>query len=153
MQANILFASSAGQRINSIKIENNKRVETSVIKNYLTFKEKSSYSSDEINNSVKKLYETGLFKEVNVDFNKGILSINVVENPLIVEVLFDGNDKIDDTILASEISLTKRSVYNKNKLNSDVKRILDLYRRGGRFLAKVEPKIIEENNNIIKLVF
>lgn len=139
--------------IKKIEIKNNQRVDTSVVKNYLTMQENSSYSPDEVNNSIKALYSTGLFERVDIDYKNGNLIINVVENPLITEVLFDGNDKISDAILSSEITTSKRSVFNKNKINNDTKRILDLYRRTGRFLATVEPKIIKEDNNRIKIVF
>ena len=150
IQIGVIFAND---NISDIKIINNDRIDSSIIKNYLTLKKASKYSPKEANNSIKNLYSTGLFERVDVDFNNGILTVKVVENPLITEIAFDGNKKIDDTILSSEITTTKRSVFNKNKINSDVKRILDLYRRTGRFLATVEPKIIEEENNRIKIVF
>ena len=138
---------------NEIKITGNERVDSSIIMNYLKFQDGSKYKSSDINNSIKTLYETGLFDKVNIFFKDNILNVDVKENPLITEIDFDGNDKLSDEILSSEITLTKRSVFSKNKLNNDVKRILDLYRRTGRFLATVEPKIIEENNNRIKVVF
>ncbi len=150
IQIGVIFANDS---ISDIKIINNDRIDSSIIKNYLTLKKASKYSPKEANNSIKNLYSTGLFERVDIDFNNGILTVKVVENPLITEIAFDGNKKIDDTILSSEITTTKRSVFNKNKINSDVKRILDLYRRTGRFLATVEPKIIEEENNRIKIVF
>lgn len=150
IQIGVIFAND---NISDIKIINNDRIDSSIIKNYLTLKKTSKYTPKEANNSIKNLYSTGLFERVDVDFNNGILTVKVVENPLITEIAFDGNKKIDDAILSSEITTTKRSVFNKNKINSDVKRILDLYRRTGRFLATVEPKIIEEENNRIKIVF
>ncbi len=141
--------------VNSIEINGNERIDSSIISSYLLLNEGSQYNAENVNESIKTLYETGLFKQVYIDFdeNTGKLIIRVEENPLITEVGFDGNKKIDDSILLSEITSTKRSVFSKNRINSDVKRILDLYRRTGRFLATVEPKIIEEDNNRVKVVF
>jgi len=139
--------------IKVIDINGNERIDDSIIINYLKLQKESKYTRQEANESVKALYETGLFKQVNVEYSNGILSVSVEENPLITEIGFEGNKKIDDDVLLSEITLTKRSVFNKNRLNSDVKRILDIYRRSGRFLATVEPKIVEEDNNRVKLVF
>lgn len=139
--------------IKKIEVVGNERIDESIIVNYLKLQTGSKYSSQEANESVKILYETGLFNQANISFDNGVLKVKVIENPLITEIAFEGNKKIDDNILLSEITTTKRSVFNKNRLNSDVKRILDLYRRTGRFLATVEPKIIEEGNNRIKLVF
>lgn len=143
----------SGEIINIIEVNGNERIDDSIVINYLKLQKGTKYIPQEANESVKALYETGLFKQVYVDYKNGVLSVKVEENPLITEIGFDGNKKIDDNILLSEITLTKRSVFNKNRLNSDVKRILDLYRRSGRFLATVEPKIIEEGNNRVKLVF
>lgn len=139
--------------IKSVEVAGNERIDSSIVKNYLSINEKSVYNQDNVNEYIKTLYETGLFKDVKIDFKNGKLLINVEENPLIVDVYFDGNKKISDDILKSEISLAKRSIFNKNKLNNDVKRILDLYRRTGRFMASVNPKIIKEDKNRIKLVF
>lgn len=143
----------ATDSIKSVEVAGNERIDSSIVKNYLSINEKSVYNQDNINDYIKTLYETGLFKNVKIDFKNGKLLINVEENPLIIDVYFDGNKKISDDILKSEISLAKRSIFNKNKLNNDVKRILDLYRRTGRFMASVNPKIIKEDKNRIKLVF
>ena len=139
--------------IKSVEVAGNERIDSSIVKNYLSINEKSVYNQDNVNDYIKTLYETGLFKKVKIDFKNGKLLINVEENPLIIDVYFDGNKKISDDILKSEISLAKRSIFNKNKLNNDVKRILDLYRRTGRFMAYVNPKIIKEDKHRIKLVF
>ena len=96
IQIGVIFAND---NISDIKIINNDRIDSSIIKNYLTLKKASKYSPKEANNSIKNLYSTGLFERVDIDFNNGILTVKVVENPLITEIAFDGNKKIDDTIL------------------------------------------------------
>ena len=156
-QPQIISASKSNgiKIIETIDIVGNERIDSSIISNYLMLHQGTEYNPQNANESIKTLYETGLFREVYIDFNddSGKLIVKVQENPLITEVGFDGNKKIDDNILLSEITSTKRSVFSKNRVNSDVKRILDVYRRTGRFLATVEPKIIEEDNNRVKLVF
>lgn len=146
-------AFAAASYIKSVEIIGNERIDKAVINNYLKIDESSVYTAHNINNYVKILYETGLFKNVGIEFQDSKLIVKVEENPFITEIEFDGNKKIDDSILLSEISSTRRSIFNKNKLSSDVKRILDLYRRSGRFLATVNPQLIEEDSNRIKLVF
>ena len=44
-------------------------------------------------------------------------------------------------------------VYTRSRVQADVKRILDLYRRHGRFGATVEPKVIQLSENRVDLVF
>jgi len=147
------FGRTSGGTLSRVNIEGNKRIDISIVKNYLKVKEGSTYNSSIINDSVKALYDSGLFETVDVNVKNNILNIKVVENPLIADVIFDGNKKIDDDILLAEISSTKRSIFDKNKVNNDIKRILDLYRRGGRFLATVEPKIVKQDENRVKLIF
>ena len=145
----------ASNNIQTIDISGNERIDSSIISSYLLLQKNTVYTEQNANESIKTLYETGLFKNILINFNEenGKLNIKVQENPLITDVVFEGNKKIDDKILSSEITTTKRSVFSKNKINSDAKRILDIYRRTGRFLATVEPKIIEEEGNRVKLVF
>ena len=82
-----------------------------------------------------------------------MLSINVVENPVINKRVFDGNEKLDDSILESEVQLAPRSIYSRAKVQEDVQRILDVYKRSGRYAAVVEPKVIKRDQNPIELVY
>ena len=77
----------------------------------------------------------------------------VIENPVINQVAFEGNSEVDTATLQSEVQLKPRSVYTRARALGDVQRILDVYRRQGRFAAAVEPKIIELEQNRVNLVF
>ncbi len=79
--------------------------------------------------------------------------MTVVENPIINKLAFEGNDKIDDDALNNEVQLKPRQVYTQTRVQADVKRILDLYRRSGRFAATVDPKVIKLDQNRVNLVF
>ncbi len=81
------------------------------------------------------------------------LIVRVVENPVINRIAFEGNKKLKDETLLSEIQLKPRTVYTRQKVQSDVARLLDLYRRNGRFAATVEPKIVQLPQNRVDLVF
>lgn len=144
-----VFAAS----VRDVVISGNARTDDSIIMNYLDLSIGEKYTSNDINQSVKNLYDTGLFEKADINVKNNIIYVDVVENPIITDILFDGNRKIKDDVLLSEMSLTKRSVFNKNKLANDTKRIVDIYRRTGRFLATVEPKIIEDSGNRIRIVF
>src|SRR5208337_56136 len=81
------------------------------------------------------------------------LVVKVVENPIINRIAFEGNHKLDEKDLNAEIQLRPRVVYTRSRVQNDVKRILDLYRRHGRFGASVEPKVIQLSENRVDLVF
>src|SRR5581483_5869224 len=82
----------------------------------------------------------------------GVL-VTVMENPIINQVAFEGNREADKDTLMAEIQLKPRTVFTRAKAQADVQRILDVYRRQGRYAATVEPKIIEFDNNRVNLVF
>ena len=77
----------------------------------------------------------------------------MVENPIVNRVIFEGNDKLDDDDLYEESSLRPRQVYTRSKIQNDVEKFVELYRRSGRFSAKVEPKVIQLPQNRVDVVF
>lgn len=111
------------------------------------------FSRSEIDDSLKKLYASDLFSEATIIEENGQLIVEIKENPLIFEVKFSGNKKIEDEALQSEISLKKRGIFTKAKLQSDLKRINEIYLKSGRFLTKIDPKIIQKELNRIEIIF
>ena len=81
------------------------------------------------------------------------LVVKVVENPIINRIAFEGNKRLETKVLEAEIQLRPRVVYTRARVQNAVNRILELYRRNGRYAAKVEPKIIELDQNRVDLVF
>lgn len=139
--------------IREIEVEGNNRIETATVNAYLTVAPGDSYDIQKINSSLKALFSTGLFADVSFSFNQGILRVNVVENPIINRIAFEGNQRLDDDTLSAELQLRPRVVYTRTKVQADVQRILELYRRSGRFAATVEPKVIQLDQNRVDLAF
>ena len=140
--------------VKKISVDGLQRVEHETVYSYLNIKQYTKVTQDELDAAFKHLYDTGLFSDINFDTSSGnILTITVKENPIIGKVAFDGNDKIDDKILETELLLSSRSVYDKAKVQQDVQRILDVYRKTGNYSVSVEPKIIEREDNRIDLIY
>lgn len=140
--------------VGKINVEGLQRVEPETVYSYLNIKRNSKVTQDELDASFKHLYDTGLFSDINFDTSSGnILTITVKENPIIGKVAFDGNDKIDDKILETELVLSSRSIFDKAKVQQDVQRILDVYRKTGNYSVSVEPKIIERDDNRVDLIY
>ena len=93
------------------------------------------------------------FLESKIYKSKGKIIIKVEENPVISDIKFEGNKKVDSEILLSEMSLGKRSVYTRSKLASDVNRVNNIYIKSGRFLSRIDPRIVTKENNRIDLIF
>ncbi|HUA56089.1 MAG TPA: outer membrane protein assembly factor BamA [Candidatus Sulfotelmatobacter sp.] len=140
-------------RIQQIRIEGSQRIEPETIRSYLTLKVGDNFDATEIDKSLKTLFATGLFADVTIGRDGGDLVVRVVENPIINRIAFEGNKKLEDKTLLDEVQLRPRVVYTRTKVQTDVKRILDLYRRNGRFAATVDPKVIQLPQNRVDLVF
>jgi len=139
--------------IQQIVVKGTQRIEPGTVKSYLLVREGDTYDAKRMDRSLKSLFATGLFADVNVRRRGPTLIVNVIENPVINRIAFEGNDKLDDERLESEVTLRPRVIYTRTKVQNDVKRILTMYRRNGRFAVTVEPKAIQLEQNRVDLVF
>jgi outer membrane protein insertion porin family len=146
-------AAAQGAIVRQIQVEGNRRVEPETVSSYLRFSVGDAYDLGKVNRSIKSLFATGLFSDVQIDREGGIVIVTVAENPVISQVAFEGNSEIDTATLVGEVQLKPRSVFTRARAQSDVQRILDVYRRQGRYAATVEPKIIELEQDRVNLVF
>ena len=140
-------------QIREIRVAGNRRVEPETVRSYLKFAPGDAYDAGKVDQSIRALFSTGLFSDVRIDRDGAAAVVTVVENPILNQVVFEGNSEIDKATLEAEVQLKSRSVYTRAKVQADVQRILDVYRRQGRFAASVEPKLIDIDNNRVNLVF
>ena len=90
---------------------------------------------------------------MRIDRSGADVIVTVVENPVINQIAFEGNSEIDTETLRNEVQLKPRSVFTRARVQADVQRVLDVYRRQGRYAATIEPKIIELEQDRVNLVF
>jgi outer membrane protein insertion porin family len=149
-------ANSSGNNsaiIQEIEVTGLQRIEETTLRSYLTVSAGDDFSKSRLNQSLKNLYATGLFSDISFRRDGRTLVVAVKENPIINQIAFEGNQRIDDERLRQEVQLRPRVVYTKSKIQDDIERILTVYRRQGRFSARVEPKIIRLDQNRVNLVF
>ena len=153
-QGSYQFAQIApGGTIADIRVEGNQRIEPATVLSYLAVRPGDPFDPDRVDQSLKALFATGLFADVTLKREGSALVVSVAENPIINRIAFEGNKRIEDEELNTEVQLRPRVVYTRTRVQSDVQRILDLYRRKGRFAATVEPKVIQLDQNRVDLVF
>jgi outer membrane protein insertion porin family len=137
----------------SITVEGNRRVEADTIRSYFRPGPNGRIGPVEIDSAVKALYATGLFQDVRIAQPGGRIVVTVVENQVINRIAFEGNKRAKDEQLLAEIQSKPRGTLSRPVVQSDVQRIVETYRRNGRFDVSVTPKIIELPNNRVDLVF
>ena len=146
-------AEAQSSTIREIRVVGNRRVEPETVRTYLRFNAGDAYDAGKIDQSIRSLFATGLFADVRIDREGAGVVITVVENPVVNQVAFEGNKEVDKATLTNEVQIKPRSIFTRAKAQADVQRILDVYRRQGRFAASVEPKIIELDSNRVNVVF
>ena len=139
--------------IREIRIEGTQRIEQETIRSYMRVNPGDRFDPVKLDRSLKNLFSTGLFADVTLRREGSTLVVSVVENPIVNRIAFEGNNRLDDDTLSGEISLRPRTVYTRTKVQNDVQRILELYRRSGRYAATVDPKVIQLDQNRVDVVF
>jgi outer membrane protein insertion porin family len=140
--------------IRSIRVVGSERVEPETVRSYANLVPGQEYTAETLDQALKDLYATELFADVVITgADTGNLVITVRENPVINRIVLEGNKRIKTDKIMPEIKLAPRQIFTRSKVRSDVDRIIELYRRQGRFAATVEPKIVQLDQNRVDLIF
>ncbi|KAB2882030.1 MAG: outer membrane protein assembly factor BamA [Pseudorhodoplanes sp.] len=137
----------------NVVVEGNRRVEVDTIRSYFRPGPGGRFDAATIDQGLKGLYATGLFQDVRIRQAGGRLIVTVIENPVINRIAFEGNKRVKDEQLTLEVQSRARGTFSRPTVQSDVQRIVEIYRRAGRFDVSVTPKVIELPNNRVDLVF
>ena len=140
--------------IRSIAVRGNQRLEPETIRAYANLSPGQAYTTETLDQALKDLYATQLFADVTIGGGEtGDLVINVRENPVINRIILEGNKRLKDDKITPEIKEAPRQIFTRTAARADVDRILELYRRQGRFAARVEPKIVQLDQNRVDVIF
>ncbi len=146
-------AAAAEGEIRSIVVNGAQRLEPTTVLSYMKLRVGQTYTQESADQALKDLFETELFKDVGIRNNDGAVIIEVVENPVINRILLEGNKRIKEDKIYPEIRLAPRQIFTRSKVRADVARIVELYKRKGRFAANVEPKMVQLDQNRVDIVF
>lgn len=139
--------------IRDISIAGVQRLEKETVASYLALRRGDAADEAKLSDSVRALFATGLFEDVQVAMDGATLRVMVVENPVVNQVIFEGNSALKTEDLDKEVQIKPRLVYTLPRVQRDVQRLLDVYRRSGRFAAAVEPKLVRQAQNRVDVIF
>ena len=140
--------------LKQIIIYGNDRVADETIQMFASVSINEEISADNINNILKSIYDSSFFKEVSVNLENNILTINVVENPLIQKIIFNGikAKKIKEKI-AQNLNLKSRSSFNEVYLQKDKSIIQSNLKELGYYFSKIETRINQLDNNKVDIFY
>src|SRR5262245_48534597 len=133
--------------ISRILVEGNQRIESRTVLSYLLVKPGDAFDAERLDLSFKALMATGLFSDAVFERRGTELVVRVIENPIINRVIFEGNNAVTTERLEEETEAEPRQTFTLSRVEQDVQRILEVYRRAGRFAAVVTPqyKVLPQN--------
>lgn len=143
---------SAGT-IAAIKVVGNERIEEGTILSYLLLQPGDPFARDRMDRSLRTLYATGLFADVQIGRQGNTLVVRVLENSLVAGIYFEGNHALKEEDLRKELTLRPRAVFSAQLAQQDQQKLLLAYAQKGRFAATVEPQIIRLPQNRVNVVF
>ena len=147
----IVGAQSAAAQ--TIEVRGNQRVDADTIRSYFRTTPGERLDAIKIDQGLKALYATGLYADVKISQEANRIVVTVVENLTINRVAFEGNRKVKTEVLTGEVQTKARGALSRPMVQADVQRIVEVYRRQGYFNVRVDPKIIDQPNNRVDLVF
>ena len=139
--------------VSSINVDGNKRISSDTIISLSKVQLGSAYSPTQLNSALQSIKKSSYFKTVDISIVNNILNINVIENPTINSISFEGNKSLNDINLNELITSKQRQTLLISQVEKDTDKIATAYADTGRISAIVTPKVIELSDNRVDLVF
>nr|WP_299906808.1 outer membrane protein assembly factor BamA [Sphingomonas bacterium] len=140
--------------VKTLRVEGSQRIESDTVLSYTKLRVGQTYTNETLDQAIKDLYASDLFADVTISgAETGDIVLRIRENPVINRVLYEGNKRLKEDKLKKEVKLAPRQIFTRTAVRQDVGRIIELYRRQGRFAASVEPKMVALDQNRVDVVF
>jgi outer membrane protein insertion porin family len=143
----------AEQTAQTITVEGNRRIDAETVRSYFHATPDGRYDAAALDAALKALLATNLFEHVTIDHAGERLVVHLTEAAVLDHVAFEGNKKIKDAELTAAIESKARGPLQRALVQSDVGRIMEVYRHAGRDDVGVVPEIINRGNDKVDLVY
>ena len=139
--------------VNRIDVRGNTRVEAGTIRSFMQISPGQNVSEADQDAAVRRLFSTGLFSDVKISQSGGTLIVQVDENKIVNQVLFQGNSKIKDEQLVATVQTQPRGAYSKSAVDSDVEAIKAAYNSIGRSDAGVTVRTQQVGEGRVNVIY
>lgn len=150
-------AGLAQEKIVSVEIEGNRRIETEVITEAIHTKPGDTYSLESVRDDIKSIFKLGFFDDVRAytERTKGGVRLiyRVFEKPVLVDIRIKGNDKKDTKDIEEVIDLKEGRIVELAKVNSSLDAIRKLYAQDGYVGTEVDTDIEPRGEGTVSVTF
>jgi outer membrane protein insertion porin family len=150
-------AQSSEPLIEKIVVKGNKKIETDAIRSKMVSKEGKAFSPTTVRQDVQELFNTGFFYDVQVDRSETsptTLTYTVVEKPSIGEIVYHGNDEVNDDELKETVGIKTYEFLSISKIREAIEKMEKMYEDKGYFLARITYRVEPiEGQEGVRVVF
>ncbi|WP_186456920.1 outer membrane protein assembly factor BamA [Sphingomonas suaedae] len=140
--------------IRTLRVEGTQRLEPDTVLSYTRLRVGQPYTTESLDQAIRDVLASELLADVTIEgVETGDIVLRIRENPVINRVILEGNKRLKNDKIVKEIKLAPRQMFTRTAVRADVARIVELYRRQGRFAASVEPKMVSLDQNRVDIVF
>jgi outer membrane protein insertion porin family len=140
--------------IKTLRVEGAQRLEPETVLSYTRLRVGQPYTTEILDQAIRDLLTADLLADVTIEgVETGDIVLRIRENPIINRVVLEGNKRLKSDKITKEIKLAPRQMFTRTAVRADVARIVELYRRQGRFAASVEPKMVSLDQNRVDVIF
>ncbi|MEG3122562.1 outer membrane protein assembly factor BamA [Sphingomonas sp. GB1N7] len=140
--------------IKSLRVEGSQRIEPDTVLSYTKLRVGQAFTNETLDQAIKDLYASDFFADVSINgAQSGDIVLRIRENPVINRVILEGNKRLKEDKIRKEIKLAPRQIFTRTAVRQDIARIVELYRRQGRFAASIQPKMVTLDQNRVDVVF
>ena len=152
----IIFKGSTvfAEIVKDFKIEGNNRVSENTIINFSELKKGKDISSSDLNDSLKKLYDTNFFENVSISISKNLVTIKVDEYPIIQEINIEGI-KRKQTVkeLKEQITLKEKNPFNETLIKADLNTIYNIFKTAGFYFVEIDVQVQKNDNKTVNIIY
>ncbi|WP_443026804.1 outer membrane protein assembly factor BamA [Sphingomonas sp. LT1P40] len=152
--APVALAPLTVRTIRTLRVEGAQRLEPETVLSYTRLRVGQSYTTESLDQAIRDVLTSELLADVTIEgVESGDIVLRIRENPVINRVVLEGNKRLKNDKIVKEIKLAPRQLFTRTAVRADVARIVELYRRQGRFAASVEPKMVSLDQNRVDIIF
>ncbi|AIT05726.1 membrane protein [Sphingomonas taxi] len=145
---------AVARTIKTLRVEGSQRIEPETVLSYTKLRVGIPYTAETLDQALKDLQASDLFVDFSISgVETGDIVLRIRENPIINRVILEGNKALKSDKITKEIKLAPRQIFTRTAVRQDVSRIIELYRRQGRFAAVISPKMVSLDQNRVDVVF
>ena len=142
--------------VKDIRVEGLQRAEAGTIFASLPVRVGDTYSDDKAAASIKALFGLGLFKDVRIDVNDGVLVVIVEERPTIADIEFLGTKEFDKDVLKKallQIGLADGRPFDKALVDKAEQELKRQYINRSMYASEVITTVTPVDRNRVNLSF